>query len=526
MNRVQSKLPGACVALVAMTLAGPAAAQDDYRAAQNAVDAALKAGESGAWQEGAERLLESRNTCDRGNAGDPCRLLIDFNLGYAWEQYSRSEPEAGTKELFLNRSAESYLRVLEDAPEHAATLHNLSLVLAELGEVGQLRDVLDVAEQGAQPEAAEIAVLLGDVESRQSEWAAAYGAYARAAAMAPQDATAPRRMVDLFADLPPDEADDLWSRLDGWEAPFPGVAREGYRTAIQRHADSDPERAEAALLRWVALSAAERNLSGATMERAFVGIDWEPLSQFRAYMAILEEPGEPLTDRDAVRRFIEDHSAGYESYGWWLEWEQRRQALAQASLALGHESILAKSPVQAERRWLIGLRDGPGAEAYVIGELRNQPFVRLDLLTELTWLQYRFPEIGADGGKAELFIALLFEGKAAAYQANDLEAIQRHHTVLGELFAARGVWTSDSFAANAIFQLSNAISIAERRDAEEGTRQPLPRLKELLAMGYAETGATDRASDTARAAADAYAEIGNLDKAEEVEAWVRTVGPR
>jgi hypothetical protein len=344
--------------------------------------------------------------------------------------------------------------------------------------------------------------------------------------MAPQEPTAPSRMVDLFGDLPAAQADDLWNRLDGWERPFPDVAREGYRAAVQRHAGTETDQAEAALLRWIALSANERSLSSATVQRAFGGVDWEPLTEFQAYLAVLEAPAESSTDRSAVGEFIENHSEGYDLYGWWLDWEPRRQALAQASLALGHASILAKSPERAERQWLIGLRDGPPGEAYIFGELENQPFVRLDLLTELTWLQFRFTELDPAGGKADLFIGLLFDGKAEAYQANDLEAIQRHHTVLGELFAARGVWASESFAANGIFQLSNAIRIAERRDAKEGTRQPLPRLKELLAMGYAETGNAERAVETAQVAAEAYAEVGDIGKAEQVEAWAQTAVPR
>src|SRR6185295_10787206 len=81
----------------------------------------------------------------------------------------------------------------------------------------------------------------------------------------------------------------------------------------------------------------------------------------------------------------------------------------------------------------------------------------------------------------------MFRSKAAAYERGDLDAIQRHHTVLGMIYARRGVWTSTGRAQNAIFQLEHALSVARQREASVGP-QPLPELKSQLADGYQSVG--------------------------------------
>jgi outer membrane protein OmpA-like peptidoglycan-associated protein len=188
---------------------------------------------------------------------------------------------------------------------------------------------------------------------------------------------------------------------------------------------------------------------------------------------------------------------------------------------MGQASVVAQKPEQAQRQWILGLQSGPRIEEYVVGGMSEETFVPLELVTELAWLQFRYPNLDPTGTKFKLFIDLLFKGKAEAYRARDLRAIQRHHTVLGEIFAAKGIWQSD-WADNAIFQLSHAIDVAERRQQDEGLYQPLPGLKARLAEGYDIVGKPDLAQITAIDAAQAYLDSDRLDKA---SAWLKRARP-
>ncbi len=516
------------VLAIAGILLGPVkGAADDYQDAKTAVDEALATGKTGNWESAAGDLVKARSSCADGDSGKPCRLLIDFNLGYAWEQYSGSAP-AASETLYLKRSAVAYFRVLKGAPKHRATLKNLALVLGKLGASAALIDLLGHARTHAPSRVSEIAILLGDAFKRSGQITDAYKTYAEAAMRNRDDPEPARRLVGLMRELPSQMANDLWKRLDDWRDRMPGVARDGYRRAVRYYIADSPIRARQALSRWALLSAGERDLSTSIVRQAFAGVEWALLDQLLAYLEELEGPNEiDFETRSSVLDFIERRSRGESKYGAWLASEESRHVLAAAALAAGHRSILQKAPRQAQFQWLVGLQASPLNGSYVHSELRQSPFVRLDLLTELMWLQFRFPELDPARDKVDGFIRMLFEGKGEAYAAGDLEAIQRHHTVLGEIYAAEGIWTSSSPYSNAIFQLRNAIETADRRDVvrQVGPKQQLPKLKELLATGYAKTGNKKAASKAAMAASLAYQAVGDAAKAKSLADYAKDINP-
>src|SRR5262249_34010403 len=84
---------------------------------------------------------------------------------------------------------------------------------------------------------------------------------------------------------------------------------------------------------------------------------------------------------------------------------------------------------------------------------------------------------------------------------------------LGVIFAQKGAWKTGHYALNAIFQLDNALKTAARRDARDGSYQPLPELRAQLAQGYQATGDAASARATYLAAAQAYLDPDALELA-------------
>ena len=484
----------------------PAAAQT-YRDARTAAGEAREAMNRGDW-EGAGRVLESaRRTCFANRAGRACRLLVDFNLGHLFQQRARAEgARTGT---WLESAVAAYRRVLAERPDHAATLNNLALALRDLGRADVLNELVDHAGVSAPDEAPAIAMLLGDLQIANGRWKDAYGAYEIAARMAPGDEAPRLKMAQVYRDTATASIPGFRDAVASWEGDFPRAARDGYLAIVGHSGD---EASGPALVRWVTLMANQRLLNGRSAGDALKPLDSAPAREFLAFLGLLEGGGEGRFDNaDWVRSYVRSEPSSRD-YPFWMASEERRHALALAALAFGRDSVVAQRWRLAERQWMLGLRYAPRAEAYIYGGLRRADFAPLDLVTELAWLEFRYPGIDPGERKFDLFIRLLFEGKAQAYEANDLRTIQRHHTVLGEIYAAKGRWKS-GWADNAVFQLSHAIDVAERRRKSEGLYQPLPGLKARLSEGYEKTGQAARAAVTAIDASQAYLDTDDLDRA-------------
>src|SRR6266513_518761 len=165
--------------------------------------------------------------------------------------------------------------------------------------------------------------------------------------------------------------------------------------------------------------------------------------------------------------------------GWWLDRPERRHVLASGGLALGHQALLDPDPRGAGARWEIAEEFAPEYEAYsYYSPLKGLPVVRLDLETALALYYFKFPS---------------------------LDPVERKfNRVISVIFAQKGAWKTNHFALNAIFQLDNALKTAARRDAQDGSYEPLPELRAQLAQGYQATGDVAKARQMYLAPAQAY----------------------
>jgi hypothetical protein len=191
---------------------------------------------------------------------------------------------------------------------------------------------------------------------------------------------------------------------------------------------------------------------------------------------------------------------------------------------LGRAAVVAREPARAEAVLTLAALCAPPMEEYVYGAMREAAFTPLDIVTELAWLEFRFSELDPRGEKLAAVIEQLFVGKAMAYEARDLEAIQRHHVVLGQIYAARGEWEGSGYR-NATFQLSNAVRVARQREQEGGYYEPMPGIKALLGETYEKTGKASAAQDVYVNAAQAYLDSDDLERSGELLARAKSVAP-
>lgn len=481
------------LALLGMT-AGIATASGgalDYPSAQEvaARARALQAEGRGA---DADALLARRSgDCAAAEEGRSCRLLLEYTRGVVAER--RAGVEAADAANLLRAAAGHYQRVLDDEPLHPAALRSLARVYRRLNAAPRAEALLrQAADQ--RPDDEVLGVLLGDFYRDERRWDAARDAYARTAERAPGAEAPRRRLVELYADLPPKRLPELAMMLPTWETSFPSVAEAGYRLALAHAQALPPQVAETSLIRLVGVLARSRRISIETLADVAPGWSSPALAELRAYVGAPPKSPPPR---------------------WWLGTSARRQALGEVALALGHERLLAGDPAGAAARWETAVHVAPGFDEYDSGALRDQNMVRLDLLTELASLYYKFPRLDPGGQRFEASLNLLFQSKGDAYRARDLRAIQRHHTILGTIFAQTGRWSGPA-PFNALFQLEHALQAAAELDRREETYQPLPELRALLGDARRAVGDGARAHTAYLAAAAAYLDADALDQAAEM----------
>ncbi|MCL4498795.1 MAG: hypothetical protein M1335_00925 [Chloroflexi bacterium] len=466
--------------------AAPTVSALDYEEARAAVVSARGMANEGRIAE-AQALAELRLAeCGSGLEGAPCRALLHFTLGAFAEM--RAGRETAHLMRWANEAIAHYEAILAETPDHAPALRDLSDLHARLGDKVRAEAVLADAFR-KHPEDETIAVMLGDFYGSAKRWDKAVAAFAEAAALNSTAELPRRRMVEGYVELLPQRMADLSKLLIELEPTFPSTAELGYREIIGRMYQSDRGTADNMLVRLVSVLARARRLTPQNLDTLPKG--WTP------------------TAATELKRYIATPDRMPQA-SWWLGRADRRNVLAEAALALGQQAELISDPAGAAARWEIGLRIAPYYDDYAFGQLKGSRMVRLDLQTALALHYFKYPNLDPGEKKFGAVIRDLFMTKMGAYAADDLPSIQRHHTILGTIFAQKKVWGRPDQIDGALFQLEHALKAADRRDKREGTYQPLPELRESFAEGLVATGKLDRGRATYVEATQAYLDTDGL----------------
>lgn len=487
----QTGKAGWAAALLAV-FGAAAAAADRYDEARAATQQAQALQAAGQWPEARTLLENQAAACGAADDGRACRLLVRFSLGYLAEREAGGR--APTDPALLTQAAAYYRAVLAEAPDHEATLKNMALVYRALQRPDEAEDALKQAALQDRSGSGRAALMLGQLYRDTGRPDAALAAYQAAAGAGPEAGAALRASVEVYGDLPPERAEELLARALEWEPTEPAVAATAYRRVIERSLPARPQLAERAVVRWAALLSRNGWLSAEALEGVAAG--WAPL---RELQGVVRNPDQPP---EAAR--------------WWLLDAKRRSVLAEVVLALTTDTTDARTPLAPERavrRLEQAMQFCPRYDEYAYGELRNERMVRLDLARALITLYARQAGLDAGGGKQRSLINELFSGKGGAYESSDLDAIQRFHGTLGQIYAQRGAWAGEG-ATTARFQFDNLLRIAERRERQEGYVQPLQDVKAQLAQGYETLQQPRPARAMHLRAAQAYLDTDQLDRAQ------------
>src|SRR5262249_21743091 len=169
-----------CAALAGLPV--PASAIDFDTAKARATSAQQQAAE-GQWDAAYGELTTALGQCPPDKNGRPCRLLLEFNLGYLYQRWGAATPQR--HDQLLEKSIAAYRSVLDEMPTHPETINNLALVLQTMGRRDELLALLDRVRGSNPGEAARISILIGDQQANAGDWAHAYETYAAAADLAP-----------------------------------------------------------------------------------------------------------------------------------------------------------------------------------------------------------------------------------------------------------------------------------------------------------------------------------------------------
>ena len=453
---------------------------------------ALKSSETGDLIKAIEIARAGLKECPVAGAGSACRTLLNYTMGYVFQQQGQRATTAEDRQRALNSAAASYKAALQDDPSNGTVHYNLALLLANLGDQAGALAELQRAGQ-ADPTQWRYSVKIGDLQAQQKNWQGAMQAYEQATQSAPTADAPAERVLELTKKGHGLNPTDLRSRCKEWESLHPVLARNCYELFMTMVYVDNSAEAEAALVSWVDLVARQDNVDKLLLDA--LPQSWNTAA---------------LPPLNAVLRG--DLSGA--TNNWWMESGARREVWARFLLAVGQQSA-PSHPQVMEGIWQTGLK---------IVQSDHRSASSLELRRALALLYVRYPNLDPTGMKLRGVVEQIFEDKMGAIQSKDLEAEQRYHTVLGLIFAGQQKWGSDYDPYSAAFQLRRTVEVAEERYRNEAIYQPLPEIKELRVKVYERT---NRPAEAARARWDsilAYMDSDQLGRAGQAIEGFQTSG--
>jgi tetratricopeptide (TPR) repeat protein len=472
--------------------------QDEYATARRTVDRAQQMILGEKFSEAGSLLG------DLGCGADVnCETLKQFSRGFLYEAWAQANPE--NRPILLARAVEFYGDAQRLSPDNVQILTNLALAARSAGDLATATDSAAQLVTLDSTRAYEHSLFLGDLLLARDDRRGAMRAYQSAIELNEAKPEAHSRILNLR--IKTGNSREVFAYSKRLSRSFPEVAVEGFSFVINSDFKNDVERSEKALTLWSAL-------------RANLGQMGEP------ELDTLPRP--EIWQSDGIAELHHVFSGRRNSLSWWSETDDRRDAISRV-LRRRAMTIRATSNLELENRQraaLVLLRKAvdiaPPVYAYLRGSLENSTNAQLDAATDLVTLHHEikaggnYSELsGVSAGQLKEMTNVLFDGKAGAYAAGQLEAIQRYHTVLGMVYYETGRIRSD-WADNAQYQLYHALKTADRIAATDpGLYKPLPELERMLAEVYFKRQETKEGAERSLRAAMGFLETDNLPAATE-----------
>lgn len=443
------------------------------------------------------RLITSymANLPPAGNSSNDL-MKLNFTAGYLHQLASKSSQES--RQAMLNRSLRYYQKALSFDDANGSILYNMSLVNKALGDTVQSINLIDRAIRADKTNISRYSISKGDIYYDSQNFKKAANAYKTAFAEDMGNEGLGYKIFDCYMQLPdPAESFNELYAFSGelMDKEQYDLAQTGFHYALNKSLTVKNENNSIkACLMWA------ENLSQKT---TVTPNDADELPSTKIWPSVCNSQLQML-----IRNTFRDPS----DLNWWTNGYERQHVTASILLKMESKALLAGDIKQAMYLLNVGLGIAP--EFYVYHnnpKLENYFPVKMDIALELARLYTHYPELDANQQLFNQLIRELFNEKSTYYLNNDLESIQRSHTVLGLIYADRNIWKSSWAPANAIFQLQHAIDFQKELQLKYPEKyKPIPTLYQLLAKGYKITNRPDLEFRTLVDAAAEYLDLDNL----------------
>ncbi|OZG75172.1 hypothetical protein BTA51_01950 [Hahella sp. CCB-MM4] len=430
------------------------------------------------WRATERILLGAERDCQQTSDVNNCLDKVRFSR--AWTYTRHAEKDKDHRESFLQRAREEYLAILERHPQHLATIDNLILTLEQLEDRQQLERLLRLLQRlDDRSRMAKVAQMIAGLYLDEGNSQRAFSYYYRSYELEPGQRTL-NGLISSFRQSPNEE---VAKRLEVLAETTENVSirRQLYEAILSSRNKVSPQQWENAAINWVAWLGKERALTSSVIEQT---IDLRLNPEFRELVARLREPFLGLTPEEV--RIGDLTLLEYRQDGWWNDTLLRTWAFSIAAWSEGHNRLLNNDINGANAIWQAALQFAPPSYTYDSSELKGHWAVSLELLTDLARIQWLYKSrLDPRGETFTRVEQALFFSKAQAYKINDLEAIQRHHSIMGKMYADLGIFSENATGVrSAEFQLTHALRTADLRSSDTGKDDPQPQLAQLLADGY------------------------------------------
>ncbi|RKD88352.1 tetratricopeptide repeat protein [Mangrovibacterium diazotrophicum] len=426
------------------------------------------------------------------------KFQLNFTMAYLYQKQAAQLP--GTKMEALERSKQYYSAALEVDPGNVAVLTNLVFVNQAMDNKEMAQELLSQLIKVDSANKAKYYARKGDLSAAVEKYDEAIGFYKRAFFGSTGNEALAWKIFDVCTRFT--DKQHAWQVLNAFsnqlfEKGFYDLARTGFLNTLDLALTlGENEQATEACVRWAEALSFKPNVS-------------------ENYAKDLPEPNVwTSTCNQEIQRLL-TKAASTGEMGWWTSDVYRSHIVATLLYRMEATELIAGNVSIAVKLLEMGLQIAPEFYVYDHPKLKNYYPIKMDIAVELSRLYNRYPEMDLDNSKYDEMIRRLFNEKSAHYLQNNLEAIQKSHTMLGLIFADRGIWTSDWYAGNAVFQLKSAIRFQKQIESANPEKfKPIPAIYQLLAEGYAKTNQPDLVPNTLLEAAAGYLDLDNLSMAD------------
>lgn len=454
------------------------------------------------FDEGISLITSGIKNCRSTGRASNCLLKMNFTAGYMYQLASNESPD--NQQSLMERSIAYYQRAHEIDPTDISVINNMFLVSKSLGNTKAALNILDQAIVVDQKNRAKYLINKGDIFYDSKDFKKAIEFYKPAFFANVNNEGLGWKIFDSYAQFPnQSEAFEGLYSFSGelFDREINDLARSGFLYAVINSLSvNDNEKAVQACIRWAETVSRKNTITGSYVDE---------LPNLKTW---------PSECNKELQMLLMNSFKNVDNLRWWTVNNFRRHIVASILLKMESAALMEEDIKSAVQMLETGLKIAP--EFYVYEgdpQLKIYFPVKMDIAIELSRLYNRYPKLDLDKAKYDELISELFNEKSMHYLQNDLESIQKSHTMLGLIFADRNTWKSSWYAGNAIFQLEHAIEFQKRIETKNPEKfKPIPSLYQMLAKGYQITNRPEMEFRTLVDAAVGYLDLDNLSMADSI----------